>query len=217
MPCLFLWPHYFHTSCLVGPPGCGELTDFLAGLVPFSFSLCYTGFRQPPTAAAHFPTCRIARKAYPALLQNSLLHEPIFSFTPSKFVVSGGVASMKSPFCKNEMVVGSISQDRYALKWIPAEKDMGLLNFTPLVKGIKLTSLSDGTAVKAFYSALSRQFTPAPDDPPGSEKPLFNLPNPAAVSFFKAVPQPPEKPCGAALAFIGGTLLWNTEDLQTPS
>ena len=164
VPCLFLWPHYFHTSCLQSPPGCGELADFLAGIVPFYFSLCYTGFRQPSSTAAHFPTCRIARKAYPALLQNSLLHEPIFSFTPSKFVVSGGVASMKCPFCKNEMVVGSISQDRYALKWIPAEKDMGLLNFTPLVKGIKLTSLSDGTAVKVFYCEPCRKFIIDQDD-----------------------------------------------------
>ena len=146
------------------PPGCGELADFLAGIVPFYFSACYTGFRQPSTTAAHFPTCRIARKAYPALLQNSLLHEPIFSFTPSKFVVSGGVASVKCPFCKNEMVVGSISQDRYALKWIPAEKDMGLLNFTPLVKGIKLTSLSDGTAVKVFYCEPCRKFIIDQDD-----------------------------------------------------
>ena len=38
---------------------------------------------------------------------------------------------MKCPYCDREMVVGSISQDRYALKWIPADKDKGLLNFTP--------------------------------------------------------------------------------------
>lgn len=87
-----------------------------------------------------------------------------FSFTYSKFVVSGGVASMKCPFCKNEMVVGSISQDRYALKWISAEKDMGLLNFTPLVKGIKLTSLADGTAVKVFYCEPCRKFIIDQDD-----------------------------------------------------
>ena len=43
---------------------------------------------------------------------------------------------MKCPFCKNEMVVGSISQDRYALKWVPTEKDMGLLNF-PACEGNK--------------------------------------------------------------------------------
>ena len=46
---------------------------------------------------------------------------------------------MKCPFCKEEMRVGSISQDRYALKWVPDDQDKGLLNFTPLVKGIKLT------------------------------------------------------------------------------
>ncbi len=71
---------------------------------------------------------------------------------------------MKCPFCKNEMVVGSISQDRYALKWVPAEKDMGLLNFTPLVKGIKLTSLLDGTAVKVFYCEPCRKFIIDQDD-----------------------------------------------------
>lgn len=71
---------------------------------------------------------------------------------------------MKCPFCKNEMVVGSISQDRYALKWISAEKDMGLLNFTPLVKGIKLTSLADGTAVKVFYCEPCRKFIIDQDD-----------------------------------------------------
>jgi len=51
---------------------------------------------------------------------------------------------MKCPFCKEEMRVGSISQDRYALKWVPDDRDRGLLNFTPLVKGIKLTSIDAG-------------------------------------------------------------------------
>lgn len=46
---------------------------------------------------------------------------------------------MKCPFCTNEMIVGSIAQDRYAIKWVPIDQNRGILNFTPLVKGIKLT------------------------------------------------------------------------------
>lgn len=45
---------------------------------------------------------------------------------------------MKCPFCKEEMKTGTISQDRYALKWVPEDADKGLLNFTPFIKGINL-------------------------------------------------------------------------------
>ena len=65
---------------------------------------------------------------------------------------------MKCPFCKEEMRVGSISQDRYALKWVPDDQDRGLLNFTPLVKGIKLTSMSDGITVQVLYCNKCRIF-----------------------------------------------------------
>ena len=65
---------------------------------------------------------------------------------------------MKCPFCNAEMLVGNISQDRYALKWVPSDKDRGLLNFTPFVKGIKLTSMSDGITVKVFYCNKCRIF-----------------------------------------------------------
>ncbi|MBU9725828.1 PF20097 family protein [Diplocloster modestus] len=71
---------------------------------------------------------------------------------------------MKCPYCDREMVVGSISQDRYALKWIPADKDKGLLNFTPLVKGIKLTSMMDEVTVKVFYCEQCRKFLIDQDD-----------------------------------------------------
>ncbi|WP_343249919.1 PF20097 family protein [Diplocloster hominis] len=71
---------------------------------------------------------------------------------------------MKCPYCEKEMVVGVISQDRYALKWIPADKDKGLLNFTPLVKGIKLTSMTDGVTVKVFYCEQCRKFLIDQDD-----------------------------------------------------
>lgn len=65
---------------------------------------------------------------------------------------------MKCPFCNAEMLVGNISQDRYALKWVPSDKDRGLLNFTPFVKGNKLTSMSDGITVKVFYCNKCRKF-----------------------------------------------------------
>lgn len=55
-------------------------------------------------------------------------------------------------------------QDRYALKWVPANKDQGLLNFTPLVKGIELTSMMDSTCVKVFYCELCRKFVIDQDD-----------------------------------------------------
>lgn len=64
---------------------------------------------------------------------------------------------MKCPFCKEEMKIGTISQDRYALKWVPEDADKGLLNFTPFIKGIKLTSMSNLT-VKAFHCEICRKF-----------------------------------------------------------
>ena len=71
---------------------------------------------------------------------------------------------MNCPYCGKEMAVGSISQDRYALKWVPDDKDRGLLNFTPLIKGIKLTSLSSGLSVKVFYCEPCRKFVMDQDD-----------------------------------------------------
>lgn len=71
---------------------------------------------------------------------------------------------MKCPFCEKDMTIGSVSQDRYALKWVPASKDKGLLNFTPLVKGIKLTSMMDSLTVKVFYCEACRKFVIDQDD-----------------------------------------------------
>ena len=74
---------------------------------------------------------------------------------------------MICPYCEKEMAVGSITQDRYALKWVAADKNKGLLNFTPLVKGIKLTSGFGGIAeitVKVFYCELCRKFIIDQDD-----------------------------------------------------
>lgn len=71
---------------------------------------------------------------------------------------------MKCPYCGGEMTVGSISQDRYALKWVAAVEDKGLLNFTPLIKGIKLTSMMEDTRVKVFYCEPCRKFVIDQDD-----------------------------------------------------
>lgn len=64
---------------------------------------------------------------------------------------------MKCPFCKEEMKTGTISQDRYALKWVSEVANKGLLNFTPFIKGIKLTSMSNLT-VKVFHCEKCRKF-----------------------------------------------------------
>lgn len=71
---------------------------------------------------------------------------------------------MKCPYCDREMIVGSILQDRYALKWVPSNKDRGILNFTPLVKGIKLTSMMDDWRVKVFYCEKCHKFIIDQDD-----------------------------------------------------
>lgn len=71
---------------------------------------------------------------------------------------------MNCPYCGKEMIEGSILQDRYALKWVPSDKDRGILNFTPLVKGIKLTSMLDNIKVKVFYCAECRKFLIDQDD-----------------------------------------------------
>lgn len=53
------------------------------------------------------------------------------------------------PICNLTMKKGGIYQDRYPLKWIPEEKDKGSV-FSPLTKGIKLTSL-DKSYCTGFY------------------------------------------------------------------
>lgn len=54
------------------------------------------------------------------------------------------------PYCEKEMHLGSIYQDRYALKWIPEEKDKGLL-LQWFSKGIKLTDLTTNGSIESFY------------------------------------------------------------------
>lgn len=71
---------------------------------------------------------------------------------------------MKCPFCSKNMIVGSITQDRYALKWVPIDKDRGILNFTPVVKGIKLTSIMEEATVKVFHCEQCRKFIIDQDD-----------------------------------------------------
>ena len=48
--------------------------------------------------------------------------------------------NQECPYCKGVMQKGIIHSDRYALKWIPEEKDKGGI-LSPFVKGIKLTSM----------------------------------------------------------------------------
>lgn len=64
---------------------------------------------------------------------------------------------MQCPFCKEDMMVGSIKQDRYALKWIPK-------GAKPFTKGIKLTSMLTNIAVKVFYCEKCRKFIIDQDD-----------------------------------------------------
>lgn len=71
---------------------------------------------------------------------------------------------MNCPYCGKDMTVGVISQDRYALKWVPAEKDFGILNFTPFIQGIKLTSAWADPTVKVFYCEPCRKFIIDQDD-----------------------------------------------------
>ena len=71
---------------------------------------------------------------------------------------------MICPYCRKDMTVGSITQDRYALKWVSIDRNKGLLNFTPLVKGIKLTSAMEDTTVKVFYCEQCRKFIIDQDD-----------------------------------------------------
>ena len=72
---------------------------------------------------------------------------------------------MNCPYCGKEMTVGSISQCKFALKWVSKEDDKGALNHTPLVKGIVMTSEWTGdTEVKVFYCPDCRKFVIDQDD-----------------------------------------------------
>lgn len=54
------------------------------------------------------------------------------------------------PYCGKEMHLGFINQDRYALKWVPEEKDKGpVLQW--FSKGIKLTDLATNGSIQSFY------------------------------------------------------------------
>ncbi len=65
---------------------------------------------------------------------------------------------MECPYCRKEMVEGSISQDRYALKWVSNKNDKGLLNFTPVVKGVKLSGGLGKMSIKVFYCEKCEKF-----------------------------------------------------------
>lgn len=57
--------------------------------------------------------------------------------------------NQECPYCKGIMQKGVIHSDRYALKWIPEEKDKGGILY-PFVKGIKLTDLEQGY-IEVYY------------------------------------------------------------------
>ncbi|OZV13758.1 hypothetical protein CIW83_02125 [Tissierella sp. P1] len=56
---------------------------------------------------------------------------------------------MKCPYCGEEMKRGFIYGDRYSLKWIPEEKDKGLI-FQWFARGIKLSDASMNNSVESF-------------------------------------------------------------------
>lgn len=56
---------------------------------------------------------------------------------------------MICPYCNSDMKKGMIHSDRYALKWIPEERDKGAL-FAFFQDGIKLTNISQSYII-AFY------------------------------------------------------------------
>ena len=56
---------------------------------------------------------------------------------------------MKCPYCNEDMKLGVIHGDRYALKWIPKEKDKGVF-LQAFVKGIKLADSSDFNSIESY-------------------------------------------------------------------
>lgn len=56
---------------------------------------------------------------------------------------------MKCLYCEEEMEQGVINGDRYSLKWVPAEKDKGVL-FQWISKGIKLSDTFADNSAEVF-------------------------------------------------------------------
>ncbi len=56
----------------------------------------------------------------------------------------------KCPYCGNEMALGYINQDRYALKWVPEKKYKG-----PLVRSFRKGIILTGYRVKDNLEAFS--------------------------------------------------------------
>ena len=71
---------------------------------------------------------------------------------------------MMCPFCGKEMQVGSITQSRNSIKWVPKEKDRGMWNLLPVVKGIYITDSMENTEAKTFYCEACRKFIIDQDD-----------------------------------------------------
>ena len=54
---------------------------------------------------------------------------------------------MKCPYCNEDMKTGKIHGDRYSLKWIPKEKNIGILY--PFAKGVKLVDENSFNSIEA--------------------------------------------------------------------
>lgn len=64
---------------------------------------------------------------------------------------------MKCPYCNDEMTVGIIRGGRDRIKWIPKEKDKGIV-LSPFVKGITILEWMD-SKVEGYYCEKCNKIT----------------------------------------------------------
>lgn len=64
---------------------------------------------------------------------------------------------MICPYCENEMQKGWVDQERFSLKWIPAEK-RSFMEMLLQANVIQLTSLSQGGRVIMYHCADCKKF-----------------------------------------------------------
>jgi len=64
---------------------------------------------------------------------------------------------MICPYCENEMQEGWVDQERFSLKWTPAE-DRGLLEMLLQKNVIMLTSLEQGGRLVMYHCAECKKF-----------------------------------------------------------
>jgi hypothetical protein len=61
---------------------------------------------------------------------------------------------MKCPYCNTDMDLGVIHSGRDSIKWIPKEKDKGLL-LSPFIKGVIVVDLFE--KIKSYYCSTSKK------------------------------------------------------------